>query len=74
VVPIGYDAEVSRWVVDKPQISVDYKMYEVSPPYALNLKWLAARGLLRISWNLINHGLNMNPLDRMATWMSQLSR
>jgi len=28
VVPIGYDAEVNRWVLDKPQISVDYKIYE----------------------------------------------
>ena len=28
VVPIGYDAEVQRWVLDKPEISVDYKAYE----------------------------------------------
>ena len=28
VVPIGYDAGVNRWVLDKPIISVDYKMYE----------------------------------------------
>ena len=28
VVPIGYDAAVNRWVLDKPQISVDYKVYE----------------------------------------------
>ncbi len=39
VVPIGYDAEVSRWVLEKPQISVDYKMYEgFPPPCALNPK------------------------------------
>ena len=28
VVPIGYDAKVRRWVLDKPEISVDYKAYE----------------------------------------------
>ena len=28
MVPIGYDAGVNRWVLDKPIISVDYKMYE----------------------------------------------
>ena len=28
VVPIGYDAAVNRWVLDKPEISVDYKAYE----------------------------------------------
>ena len=28
VVPIGYDAEVNRWVLDKPTISVDHKLYE----------------------------------------------
>ena len=28
VVPIGYDAAVNRWVLDKPVISVDHKVYE----------------------------------------------
>ena len=28
VVPIGYDAAVNRWVLDKPTISVDHKLYE----------------------------------------------
>ena len=28
VVPIGYDAAVNRWVLDKPIISVDHKLYE----------------------------------------------
>ena len=28
VVPIGYDAKVRRWVLDKPEISVDYKADE----------------------------------------------
>ena len=28
VVPIGYDAKVRRWVLDKSEISVDYKAYE----------------------------------------------
>ena len=28
VVPIGYDAGVSRWVLDKPIVSVDHTVYE----------------------------------------------
>ena len=28
VVPIGYDAGVNRWVLDKPIVSLDYKVYE----------------------------------------------
>ena len=28
MVPIGYDAAVQRWVLDKPEISADYKAFE----------------------------------------------
>ncbi len=58
LVPIGYDAKVSRWVLDKPEISVDYKAYastKASFHFVHNLR-TGARAPWQISWKLLNHG------------------
>ncbi len=78
VVPIGYmyDGEVSRWVLDKPQIrSVDYRMYEGFPPLRTQLKVAGrTRTLKGFMESKFNHGSVMNTLARMATLRSQPSR